>query len=50
MDDNEIIDPYEQLAEAWDNLKSAFVELFVDSKMGQFMFRLADKLVAWLER
>lgn len=50
MDDQEIIDPFEQLAEAWDNFKAAFSELFVDSKFGQFIFWLADRLAAWLER
>lgn len=50
MDEQEIIDPYEQLAEAWDNLKAAFLEAFVDSKLGRFMFWLADKLAEWLER
>lgn len=50
MDDPEIIDPFEQLAEAWDNFKAAFLEAFVDSKLGRFMFGLADKLVEWLER
>lgn len=50
MDDQEIIDPYEQLSEAWDDFKIAMWEEFADSRFGQFMIRLADKLVAWLER
>jgi hypothetical protein len=33
MEDQEIIDPFEQLVEAWDNFKAAFLEEFVDSKM-----------------
>lgn len=48
--DHGCIDPFEQLAEAWDNFKAAFLEVFVDSKIGRFMFGLADKLVAFLER
>lgn len=50
MDEQEIIEPYEQLAEEWENLKEAFPEEFVDSKLGRFMFWLADKLVELLER
>ena len=50
MDDQEYIDQFEQLAEAWDNFKAAFLEVFVDSKFGRFMFWLADKLVELLER
>lgn len=50
MDDPEIIDPFELIAEAWDNIKAAFLEVFVDSKLGRFVFGLAVKLVEWLER
>lgn len=50
MDEQNTIDPFEQLAEAWDNFKAAFLEMFVDSKLGRFMFWLADKLVELLER
>lgn len=50
MEDQEIIDPFEQLATAWDEFKKALWNEFESSKIGKFMFRLADKLVAWIER
>ena len=50
MDDPEIIDPFEQLAEAWDEFKEAMWNEFINSKMGKFMIRIADKLEAFLER
>ena len=50
MDDNEIIDPFEQLATAWDEFKKAMRNEFESSRIGKFMFWLADKLNTWLEK
>lgn len=43
-------EPHERFCEAWDYFKQAMWEEFADSRFGRFMIRLADKLVAWLER
>lgn len=50
MDDQELIDPFEQLATAWDEFKKALWNEFESSKIGMFMIWLADKLAAFLER
>ena len=50
MDDQELIDPFEQLATAWDEFKKALWNEFESSKIGIFMIWLADKLSAWIER
>lgn len=50
MDDQEFIDPFEQLATAWDEFKKAMWDEFINSKIGKFMIRIADKLEAVLER
>ncbi len=47
MDDEE---RFETIAQAWDDFKQAFLQVFVDSGLGRFMFGFADKLVEWLER
>lgn len=49
MDEQEYIDPFEQLATAWDELKKAMWNEFESSRIGKFMFRIADKLNTWLE-
>ena len=50
MEDQEFTDPYEQLATAWDEFKQAMWDEFINSKIGKFMIRIADKLEAFLER
>ena len=50
MEDQEINDPFEQLATAWDEFKKAMWHEFESSKIGKSTIWLADKLAAWLER
>ena len=50
MEDQEIIDPFEQLATARAEFKKTMWNEFESSKIGKFIIRLADKLEAFLER
>lgn len=47
MDDEE---RFKILHHAWDEFEKAMWNEFESSKFGKFMFWLADKLAAWLER
>ena len=44
------INPFERLATAWNEFKQAMWYEFENSKIGKFTIRLADKLMAWVER
>ena len=39
-----------QFTSAWYRFKKALWDEFINSKIGKFMIRLADRLAAWLER
>lgn len=43
-------EPYTRFAEVWNYFKQVMWEEFTCSRFGRFMIRLADKLVAFLER
>lgn len=50
QDDPHPLSEYTQLAIVWDIFKQKLWDEFINSKLGKFMIRLADKLAAWLER
>lgn len=50
QDDPHLLSEYTQLAIVWDISKQKLWDEFINSKIGKFMIRLADKLAAWLER